>query len=106
MFNTLKKLYELHIDLLFVSERMELGKYKKLITSLHDKNEYVIHKIILQQASNHRLILKKVHRVIKFSQKQWLKPYIAINTELREKTKNNFEKDAFKLMNTAVFGKN
>ena len=49
--------------------------------------------------------MKKVYRVIQFDQKAWLKPYYAMNTEIRQETKNNFEKDFSKLMNNAVFGK-
>ena len=37
----------------------------------------------LKQALNHGLILKKVHRVIKFDQEAWLKPYIDMNTKLK-----------------------
>ena len=69
------------------------------------KKNYVVHIRSLKQALNHGLILKKVYRVIQFNQEAWLKPYIDMNTELRKKVKNDFEKDFFKLMNNAVFGK-
>ena len=68
------------------------------------KTEYVVHIRTLKQALNHGLILKKVHRVTQFNQEAWLKPYIEINTKLRTESKNDFEKDFFKLMNNAVFG--
>ena len=84
---------------------MKIEKVEKLVTNLHDKTEYVIHIRNLKQAFNHGLILKKVHRMIKFNQNAWLKPYIDINTKIRQKPKNNFEKYFFKLINNAVFGK-
>ena len=46
-----------------------------------------------------------MHRVIQFNQKAWLKPYIGMNTKLRTKTKNYFEKDFLRLMNDPVFRK-
>ena len=49
----------------------------------------------LRQALNHRLVLKKIHRVIKFNQNAWLKPHIDMNTGLRKNPKNDFEKDFF-----------
>ena len=102
MFNTRKITHELHNDLHFLPERNKLKEVEKLVTNLYDKHEYVTHIRNLKQALN-GLILKKVHRVIKFNQ-NWLKPYIDMNDELRQK-KNFFEKDFFKLMNNAVFGK-
>ena len=49
--------------------------------------------------------MKNVHRVIEFNHKAWLKPYIDMNTKLRQKAKNNFEKHFFKLMSNLVIGK-
>ena len=64
-----------------------------------------MHIRVLIQALNHGLVFKKVHRVIQFNQKDWLKPYIDMNTKLRKEAKNDFEKDFFKLMNNSGFGK-
>ena len=100
-----KRLHELHSDLPFLSERMEINKCKKLVCNLLNKKKYVAHINALKQALNHGLKLKKIHRVIEFSQEAWLKPYIDMNTELRKLAKSDFEKDLFKLMNNSVFGK-
>ena len=100
-----KRLHELHSDLPFLSERMEVNKCKKLVCNLFNKKKYVAHINALKQALNHGLKLKKIHRVIEFNQEAWLKPYIDMNTELRKVAKNDFEKDLFKLMNNSVFEK-
>ena len=84
---------------------MEVNKCKKLVCNLFNKKKYVAHINTLKQALNHGLKLEKIHRVIKFNQEAWLKPYIDMNTELRKEAKNDFEKDLFKLMNNSVFGK-
>ena len=97
-----EKLHELHNDLPFLPERMKIEKVKKLVTNLDDKAKDVIHIRKLKQALNHGLILKKVHTVIKISQKFI---HIDMNTKLRQKAKNNFEKYFFKLLNNVVFGK-
>ena len=100
-----KELHGLHKDLPFLPERMEVNKWKKLICNLYYKKYYVDHIRSLKQALHNGLVLKKVHRVIKFNQRYRLKEYIDMNTELRKNAKNDFEKDFFKLMNNAVFGK-
>ena len=100
-----KELHDLHSDLPFLPKKMKIDKCKKLVCDLRNKKKYVVHIKSLKQALNHGLKFKKVHRIIEFSQKAWLKPYIDMNTDLRKLAKDDFEKDLFKLMNNAVFGK-
>ena len=88
----------------FLPEK-KVNNVEKLICSIEDKEECVTHIRVLKQALNHGLVSRKVHRVIKFNQEDWLKPYIHMNTKLRKEAKNDFEKDFFKLMNNSVFGK-
>ena len=100
-----KELFGLHKDLLSILDRKKLENVEKLLGDIEDKKKYVIHIRALKQALNDGLILKRVHTVIQFNQKAWLKPYIDMNTKLRKEAKNEFEKDFFKLMNNSVFGK-
>ena len=93
----LEKLNERHNDLPFLAEKMKIEKVEKFVANLHDKTEYVIHIKTLKQALNHELVLKNVHRVIKFNQNAWLKPYIYMKTDLRKKARNDFEKTFFEV---------
>ena len=100
-----KDLHKLYSDLPFLPERMTINNCAKLVCKVQDKENYVVHIRALKQALNHGLKLKKVHEVIEFRQEAWLKPYIDMNTDLRKESKNEFEKDFFKLMNNSMFGK-
>ena len=101
-----ENLHDLHNDYPFCPERVECKNgVEKLIPNLRDKTKYVIHYKNLIQCLKAGLKLKKIHRGIKFIESEWIKPYIEMNTNLRTKAKNEFEKDFYKLMINSVFGK-
>ena len=102
-----RELHDQHKDLPFCSEHMAApgSKQKKLMTTLYDKNRYVLHHCALQQALQYGLVLKKIHRAIKFNQSPWLKSYIEFNNSKRAESKNEFEKLFYKFLNNAVYGK-
>ena len=85
--------------------KISIGLVSKLIPTLRNKKEYVLHYHNLQLYLDLSLIIKKVHRVLKFDQSPWLKQYIDFNPEKQKHAKSSFEKDFFKLMNNSVFGK-
>lgn len=110
-------IHDAHNDFPFCAEKRTLpndafkingtkkNKITKLLLTLYDKEKYVLHFRMLKLALYHGLILKKVHRIMQFKQSLWLKPYIDLNTEMRKRSTNDFEKSFFKLLNNAIFGK-
>ena len=118
-----RELHSLHNDYLVAPEKLKvsngmlseyckkiakkynisIGLVSKLIPTLKDKKDYVLHYRNLQLYMALDLKVKKVHRVLK--QSPWLKQYIDFNTETRKHAKNSLEKNFFKLINNSVFGK-
>ena len=129
-----KELHDLHNDLPFCSESKiikneMLSKYQydlkkkyysktlkngtiivnnsdvsKLLCTLHDKRNYVIHSETLLYAMSKGLQLLKIHRGVQYEEEYWLEKYIRFNSEQRANSKNDFEKDFYKLMNNSVYG--
>ena len=84
---------------------LKLPNSNKLLLTLEDKNDYVVHYSNLQFYLKQGMKLKRVKRVLEFEQECWMEPYIRMNTEFRKQAKNDFEKNFYKLMNNSVFGK-
>ena len=81
------------------------NKSEKLVPNLLNKSRYVVHYTTLQLYIKLGLKLTKIHRVLKFRQHPWLKPYVEHCTENQKAAKSDFEKDFWKLCVNAVYGK-
>ena len=78
---------------------------KKLICDWSDKKNYLVHYRMLTFYVRHNMLVEKVHNIISFKQSKWLEKYISFNTQKRNQAVNDFEKDFYKLINNAFYGK-
>ena len=80
-------------------------KAKKVICDWSDKKNYLVHFRMLNYYVRHGMIVDKVHEIISFKQSRWLEKYISFNTQKKNKAKNDSEKDFYKLLKNAFYGK-
>ena len=78
---------------------------RKLICDWSDKKNYLVHYRTLKFYARYGMIVEKVHSVISFKQSKLLEKHRSFNTPKRNDAKNDFEKDFYKLLNNAFYGK-
>ena len=59
----------------------------------------------MQQCLKLGMKLKKIHRILKFKQKEWMKTYIKFNNQKRKEATNEADRNHFELLNNAVYSK-
>lgn len=94
-----------HTTHLLDSSQTKLMKTPRLVPHLNNRCNYVTHYRNLKLYLSLGLKLVRVHKVLRFNQSPWLKEYIDFNTKKRIEAKNDFERDLYKLLNNAMFGK-
>ena len=99
------ELHDEHNDYPLAPKHLLINGVNKLAPNLKDKEKYIIYVDNLMYYLEKGMILTKIHRVIEFDREAWLKPYIQFNSGKRQQAKNDFEKDLYKLMNNAFYGK-
>lgn len=114
-----QSLHDAHNDYPFCAVRQKLpeeafnivgldkkrNNHEKLLLTLYDKKNYVLHFRMLKMAIKHGLKLKKVHKILKLKQSCDIKKYIDLNVELRRRASNKFQTELTKFYMNSMFGK-
>ena len=101
----MKQFYKQILENRNQSSTQSFKSSRKLLLTQNDKEHYVVHFSLLQFYLEMGMKIKKIHRVIRFTQKRFLEPYVKFNSERRAQARNSFEKDFYKLKNNSLFGK-
>ena len=89
-------------------EKIKLKKYKKfkkILCDWTDKKNYLVLYRLLKFYVRHGMVVEKILELFSFKQCKWLEKHLNFNTQKRNKVRNDFEKDFFKLLNNAFYGK-
>ncbi|PFX14621.1 hypothetical protein AWC38_SpisGene21206 [Stylophora pistillata] len=100
-----EELHDYFNDYPLAPENLLVEKVPKLVCTLNEKKKYIVHHETLKLYKSLGIEIGKIHRIIRFDESPWMREYIDLNTELRAKADNDFEKDFHKLMNNSCFGK-
>ena len=88
-----------------INDLKHYTKTKKLVPNLNNKKKYIVHYRALQFYIKQEMILTKIHRDIEFNQSPWMKPFMEELARSRALAKNDFEKNMYKLLGNANYGK-
>ncbi|HYT42363.1 MAG TPA: DNA polymerase [Methylomirabilota bacterium] len=101
-----RELHDHHSDFPLAPEHRKVTKSgEKLMLTLYNKERYVIYHRNLALYQSLGLKCVKVHRILRFHERPWLKEYVELNANKRKMAKNEFEKNFYKLMVNSLFGK-
>ena len=79
-------------------------KTKKVICDWTDEENYSVHYSMLKLYIRHGMVVEKIHEINSIKQSKWLEKYVNFTTQKRNRSRNDFEKDFFKLLNHAFYG--
>lgn len=90
-----------------MKERLQIKSTptKKLLLTCYDKQKYVVHYYLLALYVKLGMRITKVHAVLSFTQRPFLREFVQRNVALRNQSSTDFEKKYYKQINNAVFGK-
>ena len=84
---------------------IKVGGVKILIPNLYDKIKSPVHYKNLKYYLSLRMKLIKIHRILSFKQKDWLKVFTDFNTKKSQESNDEFNKNLYKLFNNCIYGK-